>query len=154
MINYLNLKGKVAILCLQERVEGKQSQEHCRYIQRILPWCRNGVGVILKEECGAEESVRQLRRWRGVLEKVGGSGREFPQGVDSGDFYGHVGERNRCEEVCLKESNSKGQMLVDFAKSMEMVVVNMYFKKRAHRRCFWVKRVFREDGRNTLRSWM
>lgn len=42
------------------------------------------------------------------------------------DFYGHVGKRNRCEEVCLKESNSKGQMLVDFAKSMEMAVMNMY----------------------------
>ncbi|KAG2460172.1 CFDP2 protein, partial [Polypterus senegalus] len=59
--------------------------------------------------------------------------------VIGADFNGHVGEGNsRDEEVmgryCVKERNEGGQMIVDFAKRMDMAVVNMYFKKREEHR--------------------
>ncbi|KAI5094267.1 hypothetical protein C0J45_15991 [Silurus meridionalis] len=55
------------------------------------------------------------------------------------DFNGHVGEGNRGDEKVmgtygLKERNVEGQMVVDFAKSMEMAVVNTYFKKKEDHR--------------------
>ncbi|KAF7692744.1 hypothetical protein HF521_010354, partial [Silurus meridionalis] len=57
--------------------------------------------------------------------------------VIGADFNGHVAEGNRDEEVMgrygLKERNVEGQMVVDFAKRMEMAVVNTYFKKDEHR---------------------
>lgn len=51
------------------------------------------------------------------------------------DFNGHVVEENRGDEellarYCVKDRNAEGQMLVDFAKRMEVAVVNSYFKKR------------------------
>ncbi|KAF7701131.1 hypothetical protein C0J45_10358 [Silurus meridionalis] len=51
------------------------------------------------------------------------------------DFNSHVGEGNRGDEEVMsrygfKERNVEGQMVVDFAKRMEMAVVNMYFKKK------------------------
>ena len=55
------------------------------------------------------------------------------------DFNGHVGEGNRGDEVVLgkygvSKRNSEGQMVVDFAKRMEMAVVNTYFKKKEEHR--------------------
>ncbi|KAI5091175.1 hypothetical protein C0J45_18381 [Silurus meridionalis] len=57
---------------------------------------------------------------------------------DSTDFKGHVGEGNRGDEEVMgrygfKERYVEGQMVVDFAKRMEMAVVNTYFKKEDHR---------------------
>lgn len=51
------------------------------------------------------------------------------------DFNGHVVEENRGDEellvrYCVKDRNAEGQMLVDFAKRIEVAVVNSYFKKR------------------------
>ena len=34
----------------------------------------------------------------------------------------------------IKDRNTEGQMLVDFAKRMEMVLVNIYFKKKVEHR--------------------
>lgn len=49
-------------------------------------------------------------------------------------FNGHIGEGNRGDEVLgrygVKDRNAEVKMIVDFAKSMEMSVVNTYFKKR------------------------
>lgn len=47
------------------------------------------------------------------------------------DFSGHVGEENRGDEevigrYCVKESNVERQMVVDFAKRMEMAVANIF----------------------------
>ena len=50
------------------------------------------------------------------------------------DFDGHVGEGNRGDEEVMgrfgvQEKNLEGQMVVDFAKRMEMSVVYTYLKK-------------------------
>ncbi|MCJ8747587.1 hypothetical protein PDJAM_G00155240 [Pangasius djambal] len=55
------------------------------------------------------------------------------------DFNGHVGEGNTGDEEVMgkfgvKERNLEGQMVVDFAKRMDMAVVNTYFQKREEHR--------------------
>ncbi|KAG2463054.1 CFDP2 protein, partial [Polypterus senegalus] len=55
--------------------------------------------------------------------------------VIGADFNGHVGEGNSGDEEVMgrygvKERNEGGQRIVDFAKRMDMAVVNTYFKKR------------------------
>ncbi|XP_051784813.1 uncharacterized protein LOC127528357 [Erpetoichthys calabaricus] len=59
--------------------------------------------------------------------------------VIGADFNGHVGEGNRGDEEVMgrydvKERNEEGQRIVDFAKRMDMAVVNTYFKKREENR--------------------
>ncbi|KAK3574585.1 hypothetical protein QTP86_010841, partial [Hemibagrus guttatus] len=53
--------------------------------------------------------------------------------VIGADFNGHVGEGNTGDEEVMgkfgvKERNLEGQMVVDFAKRMDMAVVNTYFQ--------------------------
>ncbi|KAK3553737.1 hypothetical protein QTP70_007589 [Hemibagrus guttatus] len=55
--------------------------------------------------------------------------------VIGADFNGHVGEGNTGDEEVMgkfgvKERNLEGQLVVDFAKRMDMGVVNTYFQKR------------------------
>ncbi|KAG2459970.1 CFDP2 protein, partial [Polypterus senegalus] len=50
--------------------------------------------------------------------------------VIGADFNGHVGEGNSGDE----ERNEGGQRIVDFAKRMDMAVVNTYFKKKEEHR--------------------
>ncbi|KAI5615411.1 hypothetical protein C0J50_10766 [Silurus asotus] len=69
--------------------------------------------------------------------------------VIGADFNGHVGEGNRGDEEVMgrygfKERNVEGQMVVDFAKRMEMAVVNTYFKKKEDHRV-----TYRSGGRCT-----
>ncbi|KAI5619406.1 hypothetical protein C0J50_21026 [Silurus asotus] len=59
--------------------------------------------------------------------------------VIGADFNWHVGEGNRGDEEVMgkygfKERNVERQMVVDFAKRMEMAVVNTYFKKKEDHR--------------------
>ncbi|KAK3564028.1 hypothetical protein QTP86_006951 [Hemibagrus guttatus] len=59
--------------------------------------------------------------------------------VIGADFNGHVGEGNTGDEEVMgkfgvKERNLEGQMVVDFAKRMNMAVVNTYFWKREEHR--------------------
>ncbi|KAK3520700.1 hypothetical protein QTP70_030576 [Hemibagrus guttatus] len=65
------------------------------------------------------------------------------------DFNGHVGEGNTGDEELMgkfgvKERNLAGQMVVDFAKRMDMAVVNTYFQKREEHRV-----TYKSGGRRT-----
>ncbi|KAK3571349.1 hypothetical protein QTP86_008270 [Hemibagrus guttatus] len=69
--------------------------------------------------------------------------------VIGADFNGHVGEGNRGDEEVMgkfgvKERNLEGQMVVDFAKRMDMTVVNTYFQKREEHRV-----TYKSGGRRT-----
>ncbi|KAK3522142.1 hypothetical protein QTP70_026961, partial [Hemibagrus guttatus] len=69
--------------------------------------------------------------------------------VIGADFNGHVGEGNTGDEevmgkIGVKERNLEGQMVVDFAKRMDMGVVNTYFQKREEHRV-----TYKSGGRRT-----
>ncbi|KAK3537535.1 hypothetical protein QTP70_013397 [Hemibagrus guttatus] len=85
--------------------------------------------------CELEEKERFWSELDEVMESI-------PTGervVIRADFNGHVGEGNRGDEEVMgkfgvKERNLEGQMVVDFAKRMDMTVVNTYFQKREEHR--------------------
>ncbi|KAK3551164.1 hypothetical protein QTP70_013896, partial [Hemibagrus guttatus] len=81
--------------------------------------------------CELEEKERFWSELDEVMESI-------PTGervVIGADFNGHVGEGNTGDEEVMgkfgvKERNLEGRMEVDFAKRMDMAVVNTYFQKR------------------------
>ncbi|KAK3513371.1 hypothetical protein QTP70_012337 [Hemibagrus guttatus] len=85
--------------------------------------------------CELEEKERFWSELDEVMESI-------PTGervVIGADFNGHVGEGNTGDEEVrgkfgVKERNLEGQMVVDFAKRMDMGVVNTYFQKREEHR--------------------
>ncbi|KAK3541850.1 hypothetical protein QTP86_008057 [Hemibagrus guttatus] len=85
--------------------------------------------------CELEEKERFWSELDEVMESI-------PTGervVIGADFNGHVGEGNRGDEEVMgkfgvKERNLEGQMVVDFAKRMDMAVVNTYFQKKEEHR--------------------
>ncbi|KAK3534205.1 hypothetical protein QTP86_004797 [Hemibagrus guttatus] len=85
--------------------------------------------------CELEEKERFWSELDEVMESIPTGERE----VIGADFNGHVGEGNRGDEEVMgkfgvKERNLEGQMVVDFAKRMDMAVVNTYFQKREEHR--------------------
>ncbi|KAK3507807.1 hypothetical protein QTP70_000875 [Hemibagrus guttatus] len=84
----------------------------------------------VKVGCELEEKERFWSELDEVMESI-------PTGervVIGADFNGHVGEGNTGDEEVMgkfgvKERNLEGQMVVDFAKRMDMAVVNTYFQK-------------------------
>ncbi|KAK3570234.1 hypothetical protein QTP86_017146 [Hemibagrus guttatus] len=115
---------------------------------------RNGVGVVLKEKfvrnvleigCELEEKERFWSELDEVIESIP-TGERVAIGAD---FNGHVGEGNTGDEEVIgkfgvKERNLEGQMVVDFAKRMDMAVVNTYFQKREEHRV-----TYKSGGRRT-----
>ncbi|KAK3515046.1 hypothetical protein QTP70_004038 [Hemibagrus guttatus] len=95
--------------------------------------------------CELEEKERFWSELDEVMESI-------PTGervVIGPDFNGHVGERNTGDEEVMgkfgvKERNLEGQMVVDFAKRMDMAVVNTYFQKREEHRV-----TYKSGGRST-----
>ncbi|KAK3512265.1 hypothetical protein QTP70_002273 [Hemibagrus guttatus] len=95
--------------------------------------------------CELEEKERFWSELDEVIESI-------PTGervVIGADFNGHVGEGNRGDEEVMgkfgvKERNLEGQMVVDFAKGMDMAVVNTYFQKREEHRV-----TYKSGGRRT-----
>ncbi|KAK3533747.1 hypothetical protein QTP70_025045 [Hemibagrus guttatus] len=85
--------------------------------------------------CELEETERFWSELDEVMESI-------PTGervVIGADFNGHVGEGNTGDEEVMakfvvKERNFEGQMVVDFAKRMDMAVVNTYFQKKEEHR--------------------
>ncbi|KAK3542840.1 hypothetical protein QTP70_004649 [Hemibagrus guttatus] len=141
-------RRKVAILCVQEtRWKGSKARSigaGFKLFYYGVDSKRNGVGVVLKEEfvrnvlevgCELEEKERFWSELDEVMESI-------PTGervVIGADFNGHVGEGNTGDEEVMgkfgvKERNLEGQMVVDFAKRMDMAVVNTYFQKREEHR--------------------
>ncbi|KAK3549302.1 hypothetical protein QTP70_034530 [Hemibagrus guttatus] len=108
--------------------------------------------------CELEEKERFWSELDEVMESI-------PTGervVIGADFNGHVGEGNTGDEEVMgkfgvKERNLEGQMVVDFAKKMDMAVVNTYFQKREEHRVTYksggwenTAEVIRETGRKVL----
>ncbi|KAK3510502.1 hypothetical protein QTP70_009139 [Hemibagrus guttatus] len=95
--------------------------------------------------CELEEKERFWSELDEVMESI-------PTGervVIGANFNGHVGEGNRGDEDVMgkfgvKERDLEGQMVVDFAKRMDMVVVNTYFQKREEHRV-----TYKSRGRRT-----
>ncbi|KAK3510519.1 hypothetical protein QTP70_009119 [Hemibagrus guttatus] len=95
--------------------------------------------------CELEEKERFWSELDEVMESI-------PTGervVIGADFNGHVGEENTSDEEVMgkfgvKERNLEGQMVVDFAKRMDMAVVNTYFQKREEHRV-----TYKSGGRRT-----
>ncbi|KAK3530206.1 hypothetical protein QTP86_018062 [Hemibagrus guttatus] len=151
-------RRKVDILCVQE-TRWKGSKAHSigagfKLFYYGVDSKRNGVGVVLKEEfvrnvlevgCELEEKERFWSELDEVMESI-------PTGervVIGADFNRHVGEGNRGDEEVMgkfvvKERNLEGQMVVDFAKRMDMAVVNTYFQKREEHRV-----TYKSGGRRT-----
>ncbi|KAK3543539.1 hypothetical protein QTP70_023870, partial [Hemibagrus guttatus] len=85
--------------------------------------------------CELEEKERFWSELDEVMESI-------PTGervVIGADFSGHVGEGNTGDEEVMgkfgvKERNLEGQMIVDFAKRMDVAVVKTYFQKREEHR--------------------
>ena len=58
------------------------------------------------------------------------------------DLNGHVGEGNREDEEVVGKygadtRNKKGSMVVDFARKMDLAIVNTYFKKKDEHRVMY-----------------
>ncbi|KAK3536575.1 hypothetical protein QTP86_013771 [Hemibagrus guttatus] len=95
--------------------------------------------------CELEEKERFWSELDEVMESI-------PTGervVIGADFNGHVGEGNTGDEEVMgkfgvKERNLEGQMVVDFAKRMDLAVVNTYFQKREEHRV-----TYKSGGRRT-----
>ncbi|KAK3542298.1 hypothetical protein QTP86_021960, partial [Hemibagrus guttatus] len=95
--------------------------------------------------CELEEKERFWSELDEVMESI-------PTGervVIGADFNGHVGEGNTGDEEVMgkfgvKERNLEGQMVVNFAKRMDMAVVNTYFQKREEHRV-----TYKSGGRRT-----
>ncbi|KAK3512387.1 hypothetical protein QTP70_007966 [Hemibagrus guttatus] len=159
-------RRKVDILCVQEtRWKGSKARSigaGFKLFYYGVDSKRNGVGVVLKEEfvrnvlevgCELEEKERFWSELDEVMESI-------PTGervVIGADFNGHVGEGNTGDEEVMgkfgvKERNLEGQMVVDFAKRMDMAVVNTYFQKREEHRVTYKSgaEVIRETGRKVL----
>ncbi|KAK3506526.1 hypothetical protein QTP70_006437 [Hemibagrus guttatus] len=100
-------------------------------------------GVMLNVVSGYAPQVgyelEEKERFWSELDEVIESIPTGEQVVIGADFNGHVGEGNRGDEEVMgkfgvKERNLEGQMVVDFAKRMDMAVVNTYFQKREEHR--------------------
>ncbi|KAK3517593.1 hypothetical protein QTP70_012951 [Hemibagrus guttatus] len=132
-------RRKVDILCVQEtRWKGSKARSigaGFKLFYYGVDSKRNGVGVVLKEEfvrnvlevgCELEEKERFCSELDEVMESI-------PTGDE--EVMGKFG---------VKERNLEGQMVVDFAKRMDMGVVNTYFQKREEHRV-----TYKSGGRRT-----
>ncbi|KAE8299658.1 hypothetical protein D5F01_LYC02068 [Larimichthys crocea] len=110
--------------------------------------------VILKEEfvrsvleVGCE--LEEKEKFRLDLDEVMQSIPRSERVVIGAYFNGPVGAENRDDEKVMgrfgiQERNAEGQMVVDFAKRMEMAVVNTFIQKRQEHRV-----TYKSGGRST-----
>ncbi|KAK3523724.1 hypothetical protein QTP70_009262 [Hemibagrus guttatus] len=152
-------RRKVDILCVQEtRWKGSKARSigaGFKLFYYGVDSKRNGVGVVLmlNVESGYAPQVgcelQEKERFWSELDEVMESIPTGERVVIGADFNGHVGEGNTGDEEVMgkfgvKERNLEGQMVVDFAKRMDMAVVNIYFQKREEHRV-----TYKSGGRRT-----
>ncbi|KAK3544508.1 hypothetical protein QTP86_013333 [Hemibagrus guttatus] len=109
--------------------------------------CSSIENTSMKKTVGCE--LEEKERFWSELDEVMESIPTGERVVIGADFNGHVGEGNRGNEEVMgkfgvKERNLEGQMVVDFAKSMDKAVVNTYFQKREEHRV-----TYNSGGRRT-----
>ncbi|KAK3519975.1 hypothetical protein QTP70_009631 [Hemibagrus guttatus] len=125
------------------------TQQICEKMEKKSKYISGSEGVpdgyAPQVGCELEEKERFWSELDEVMESI-------PTGervVIGADFNGHVGEGNTGDEEVMgkfgvKERNLEGQMVVDFAKRMDMAVVNTYFQKREEHRV-----TYKSGGRRT-----
>ncbi|KAK3557560.1 hypothetical protein QTP70_030490, partial [Hemibagrus guttatus] len=124
-----------------------------RVLDRVMSLKLEIEGVMLNVVSGYAPQVGcelgEKERFWSELDEVMES---IPMGervVIGADFNGHVGGENTGDEEVMgkfgvKERNLEGQMVVDFARRMDMAVVNTYFQKREEHRV-----TYKSGGRRT-----
>ncbi|KAK3509752.1 hypothetical protein QTP70_008387 [Hemibagrus guttatus] len=114
-----------------------------RVSDRVMTLKLEIEGVMLNDVSGYAPQVgcelEEKERFWSELDEVMESIPTGERVVIGADFNGHVGEGNRGDEEVMgkfgvKERNLEGQMVVDFAKRMDMAVVNIYFQKKEEHR--------------------
>ncbi|KAK3572845.1 hypothetical protein QTP86_008260 [Hemibagrus guttatus] len=135
-------RRKVDILCVQEtRWKGSKARSigaGFKLFYYGVDSKRNGVGVVLKEEF--VRNVLEVGCELGEKERFWSELDEVMESIPTGDevVMGTFG---------VKERNLEGQMVVDFAKRMDMAVVNTYFQKREEHRV-----TYKSGGRRTQKK--
>ncbi|KAK3561454.1 hypothetical protein QTP86_002818 [Hemibagrus guttatus] len=124
-----------------------------RVSDRVMSLKLEFEGVMLNVVSGYAPQVGcELEEKEGFWSELDEVMESIPTGervVIGADFNGHVGEGNTGDEEVMgkfgvKERNLEGQMVVDFAKRMDMAVVNTYFQKREEHRV-----TYKSGGRRT-----
>ncbi|KAK3561841.1 hypothetical protein QTP86_017054 [Hemibagrus guttatus] len=124
-----------------------------RVSDRVMSLKLEIEGVMLNVVSGYAPQVgcelQEKERFWSELDEVMESIPTGERVVIGADFNGHVGEGNTGDEEVMgkfgvKERNLEGQMVVDFAKRMDMAVVNTYFQKREEHRV-----TYKSGGRRT-----
>ncbi|KAK3569859.1 hypothetical protein QTP86_006070 [Hemibagrus guttatus] len=124
-----------------------------RVSDRVMSLKLEIVGVMLNVVSGYAPQVgcelEEKERFWSELDEVMESIPTGERVVIGADFNGHVGEGNTGDEEVMgkfgvKERILEGQMVVDFAKRMDMGVVNTYFQKREEHRV-----TYKSGGRRT-----
>ncbi|KAK3535012.1 hypothetical protein QTP70_001970 [Hemibagrus guttatus] len=124
-----------------------------RVSDRVMSLKLEIEGVMLNVVSGYAPQVgcelEEKERFCSVLDEVMESIPTGERVVIGADFNGHVGEGNTGDEEVMgkfgvKERNLEGQMVVDFAKRLDMGVVNTYFQKREEHRV-----TYKSGGRRT-----
>ncbi|KAK3548424.1 hypothetical protein QTP70_012838 [Hemibagrus guttatus] len=124
-----------------------------RVSDRVMSLKLEIEGVMLNVVSGYAPQVgcelEEKERFWSELDEVMDSIPTGERVVIGADFNGHVGEGNTGDEEVMgkfgvKERNLEGQMVVDFAKRMDMGVVNTYFQKREEHRV-----TYKSGGRST-----
>ncbi|KAK3552958.1 hypothetical protein QTP86_029620 [Hemibagrus guttatus] len=144
-------RNGVGVVLKEEFV--RNVQEVKRVSDRVMSLKLEIEGVMLNVVSGYAPQVgcelEEKERFWSELDEVMESIPTGERVVIGADFNGHVGEGNTGDEEVMgkfgvKERNLEGQMVVDFAKRMDMGVVNTYFQKREEHRV-----TYKSGGRRT-----